>query len=636
MKARSVSLQLLPIVVVAALSIGCGGGMTQAPGNPGDPGGPGSDGGTGGLSVAPQRAFIAAGGTQSFTCSTATCTWTVREGTSGGAIATTGVYTAPKSGGTYHVIATNGGATAEAAVAVSGPAAAVNVSPASIYLAPGGHYTFKSAVSGPTDTSVTWSVSEGASGGAVAAGAYTAPSTAGTYHVVATSVANPVMNGSATVIVSATPVVVVSLDPHTTSLKPADTSTFTATVTGTADTAVTWSVVEATGGSVNAGVYTAPGGGGTYHVVATSHADASKSDMAIASVAPFNSWYDVTGVVDATGFSGATFVLVDPVRPSDFYAFASEKGVYKSVDFGQTWAKISVSDTSNVASGRPWAAAIDPDPARDPNKAPVIYAAAGFGANGLFKSTDGGAHWVQLFTPHVYYCYQGLADVYGMAIEPGNNQHILVSIKQNWCTGQADTGILESFDAGATWTEHTPPAGFGQGHYIYFIDSNTWLVNSIAFGATGGTFRTTTAGRKNGVPDPTAWTKVLDAYHTHGGAQSFVDPQNGVIYSPSVGGMWRSEDHGATWAKVYGQDMSSVFATPNYLYGTNYYLNGTASVYYVRSPRGDGKTWTQYTNPTGMGGWGPFWGGVSYDGSHWVMVTPNNNSGLWRYIEALP
>src|SRR3954469_11903342 len=109
MKARSVSLQLLPIVVVAALSIGCGGGMTQAPGNPG---GPGSDGGTGGLSVAPQRAFIAAGGTQSFTCSTATCTWTVREGTSGGAIATTGVYTAPKSGGTYHVIATNGGATA--------------------------------------------------------------------------------------------------------------------------------------------------------------------------------------------------------------------------------------------------------------------------------------------------------------------------------------------------------------------------------------------------------------------------------------------------------------------------------------------------------------------------------------------
>jgi len=37
-----------------------------------------------------------------------------------------------------------------------------------------------------------------------------------------------------------------------------------------------------------------------------------------------------------------------------------------------------------------------------------------------------------------------------------------------------------------------------------------------------------------------------------------------------------------------------------------------------------------------MGGWGPFWGGVSYDGSHWVMVTPNNNSGLWRYIEALP
>jgi hypothetical protein len=52
---------------------------------------------------------------------------------------------------------------------------------------------------------------------------------------------------------------------------------FTATVTGSADTAVAWSVLEgASGGTIDAsGSYTAPATPGTYHVVATSAADAT-------------------------------------------------------------------------------------------------------------------------------------------------------------------------------------------------------------------------------------------------------------------------------------------------------------------------------------------------------------------------
>jgi len=59
--------------------------------------------------------------------------------------------------------------------------------------------------------------------------------------------------------------------------------TFTATVTGTTDQVVTWSVQEPTGGTINAttGAYTAPASipaeGTVYHVMAKSHADATKT-----------------------------------------------------------------------------------------------------------------------------------------------------------------------------------------------------------------------------------------------------------------------------------------------------------------------------------------------------------------------
>ncbi len=59
---------------------------------------------------------------------------------------------------------------------------------------------------------------------------------------------------------------------------------FAATVAGTAggqSTAVTWSVQETFGGSVDAsGLYTAPAAAGTYHVIATSVADGSRSAVA--------------------------------------------------------------------------------------------------------------------------------------------------------------------------------------------------------------------------------------------------------------------------------------------------------------------------------------------------------------------
>jgi hypothetical protein len=83
-------------------------------------------------------------------------------------------------------------------------AVSVGVSPASAKLAPGGSTQFSAAVTGTVNTSVSWTVQEGAAGGATTStGLYTAPSTPGTYHVVATSVVDPTRSAVATVTVTA-------------------------------------------------------------------------------------------------------------------------------------------------------------------------------------------------------------------------------------------------------------------------------------------------------------------------------------------------------------------------------------------------------------------------------------------------
>lgn len=77
----------------------------------------------------------------------------------------------------------------------------------------------------------------------------------------------------------------VSVSPTSKTLTLNGTQLFTATVVGTGNTAVTWSVQEGTGGSVTAGgLYTAPNHKGVYHVIATSVADPTRKATATVTV----------------------------------------------------------------------------------------------------------------------------------------------------------------------------------------------------------------------------------------------------------------------------------------------------------------------------------------------------------------
>jgi hypothetical protein len=82
----------------------------------------------------------------------------------------------------------------------------VNVQPPSIRASPGDEVQFTATVTGSIDTGVDWSVQEGVAGGSIdGAGKYQAPSSDGTYTVVATSRANRSQRGSALVAVQSNP-----------------------------------------------------------------------------------------------------------------------------------------------------------------------------------------------------------------------------------------------------------------------------------------------------------------------------------------------------------------------------------------------------------------------------------------------
>jgi hypothetical protein len=236
------------------------------------------------ISVSPTTTSLQTGGQQQFSAAVSGTTNTaVTWKASGGTVTNGGLYTAPSLAGTYTVTATSAAdssKSASAVVTVSQPIqVSISVSPTTTSLQTGGQQQFSAAVSGTTNTAVTWK----ASGGTVTnGGLYTAPSLAGTYTVTATSAADSSKSASAVVTVSQPIQVSISVSPTTTSLQTGGQQQFSAAVSGTTNTAVTW---KASGGTVtNGGLYTAPSLAGTYTVTATSAADSSKSASAVVTV----------------------------------------------------------------------------------------------------------------------------------------------------------------------------------------------------------------------------------------------------------------------------------------------------------------------------------------------------------------
>jgi hypothetical protein len=178
------------------------------------------------------------------------------------------------------------------AAPANAPVSSVALSPASASPAVNGRVQFTATVQGTTtDHSVTWSATIGT---ITSTGLFTAPATAGTGVVTATSVADPTRSASAPVTVAVAPnpnpnpnppppgpaVTSVTISPVSAKSATGGTLSFTASVQGsTSNKSVTWSA--SLGSITPSGLYTAPASAGTATVTATSVADTTKSASAV-------------------------------------------------------------------------------------------------------------------------------------------------------------------------------------------------------------------------------------------------------------------------------------------------------------------------------------------------------------------
>ena len=266
------------------------------------------------VSVSPAIVSLAASETQNFSATVSGIagsgvTWSLSPAV--GTISSSGLYTAPNSIPAGQTILLK--AASVAGPAIFGTASIVLVSPVSVSVAPATAtlqpsqtVTLDAAVSGATNTGVSWSLNPAVGGYAAGSttAVYAAPSTiSGTQNVTitATSMADPAKSASA--LVTLVQLAAISVSPQSVTLTPGSTQQFTAAVTGTSNTAVTWSLSPPLGTISAAGLYTAPAAvasPASATLMATSAADTTKAASATIALIP------------ATTLTLATFQMSEP------------------------------------------------------------------------------------------------------------------------------------------------------------------------------------------------------------------------------------------------------------------------------------------------------------------------------------
>ncbi len=198
-----------------------------------------------------------------------------------------------------------------------------------------------------------------------------------------------------------------------------------------------------------------------------------------------------------------------PGRPHEFYIGSVNGGIFKSTDAGRTWRPI-FDDQPTASIGALAVAPSAPD---------TIYAGSGEGlqrpdlavGDGIYKSTDGGAHWTHL----------GLRDgqqIAKIVVDPHDPNRLFVAVLGHPYGPNPQRGLYRSTDGGATF-ERVLHAGDDTGAFDVTLDP--------------GDARTMYA---------TLWAARQSPWETNDGG-SFELPQAGT-------GLYKSTDGGTTWKRL--------------------------------------------------------------------------------------
>lgn len=224
--------------------------------------------------------------------------------------------------------------------------------------------------------------------------------------------------------------------------------------------------------------------------------------------------------------------------------FDTGDGVYKTTNGGKSWSYAGLRDTHMIAK-----LAIDP---RNPN---VVYAASMghvFKSNsnrGIFKTTDGGATW------HKVLFVNDQTGGIDLSMDAHNANVLYAAMwqaqRQPWklTSGGPGSGLYKTTDGGAHWTKISTNPGFATGIFgkigVSVAPTNSRIVYAIVQAGDGGVFRSNDAGA--------TWKRVNSEWKLRQRAfyytAIFVDPTNAeVAYAPEVDAVYKTKNGGKTWS----------------------------------------------------------------------------------------
>lgn len=241
---------------------------------------------------------------------------------------------------------------------------------------------------------------------------------------------------------------------------------------------------------------------------------------------------------------------------------ATGDGIYRSSDGGKTWHHAGLERTHVI--GR---IVIDP---RDPNHAWVAAMGHVFGPNperGVFETRDGGKHWKK-----VLYVDDKTGAI-DLAIDPHNPRILYAATWQAYrhpwklSSGGPGSGLYKSTDGGAHWTNISKHPGLPTGILgkigITVSGADPSRLYAIIEAKAGGVFRSDDAGE--------TWKRV---YHKSNLTQRawyfsriYADPKNvNLVYAPEVGGVFKSTDGGESFKPLHPPhgDVHSLWIDPSH------------------------------------------------------------------------